>query len=336
MRYPLLLLALVFALCPVCGAAAAESPTPAVARPVYVTLLPNVRDFKLFASGGGDGNWHVGGNTCWVVKLPTAPADAYARAFLGARLGRAKTEPVPGSPPWVRRPIEGEIDIAVASEAVWPESRRFKLADTTDIPTEGDSENTSEDVGEARWFWAEIPVSLVDLDRPNYVALFSPSASLADALSSPILAGGRSAEGSQAWLSAGVHGQPPLTPVDALRTQIPNFAPGIALKLVPVNDHAVAVRSFWANLSSLDDMTVGATALGQDIEEARLEVSKDNGLTWAKYGRPLWDPPYFFRYKPQGNKENVQLRVTAADIWGNRGLSSPLIIKDGQKYLPSY
>jgi len=334
MRYPLL--AFVFVLGLVSRVSAAEPSSPDLSRPVYVTLLPNARDFKLFASGGGDGNWYVGNNTCWVIKLPTAPAGAYARAFLGARLGRAKTEPVPGSPPWVRRPIEGEIDIAVAPEAVWPESRRFKLAETTHIPTEGDSENTSEDVGEARWFWTEIPLSLVDLDRPNYVALFSPSSALADAHSSPILAGGRSGEGAQAWLNTDVHGQPPLTASDALRTQIPNFAPAIALKLVPVNDHVVAVRSFWADSGVAADMTVGATVLGQDIEEARLEVSADKGLTWTPYGRPLWDPPYFFRYKPLGNKENIQLRVTAADIQGNRGLSSPLIIKEGQKYLPSY
>jgi hypothetical protein len=232
--------------------------------------------------------------------------------------------------------VEGEVDIAIAQDAVWPESRRFKLTDTTDIPTEGDSENTSEDVGEAHWFWVEVPISLVSTESPNYVTLFSPSGSLIDALSSPILAGGRSEGGSRAWLDTGVSGQPPLTALEALQAPIPNFAPAIALKLVPSNDHAVAVRSFWDMSASTSDFTIGAGVLGQDVEEVRLEISLDNGITWVSEGRPLWSAPYFFRHVPSGDKENVQLRVIAVDIWGNRGASSPLIVQGGRKYIPTY
>lgn len=315
-----------------CLLKATESSTLETNRPIFLTLLANVRDFKLFASGGSDGNWYVGYNTCWVVKLPPAPPGSYAKAFLGARLGRAKSEHIAGSPPWIKQPIDGEIDIAIASGAVWPESRRFKLAQTTDIPMEGDRENTSEAVGEARWFWTEIPISLVNVSSSNFVALFSPSQTLVSVSSSPILAAGRTSGGVQTWLNSSVRGQPPATEAEALKTQIPNFAPAICLKLVPANDHVAAVRSFWANDSPDGTFWIESTILGQDVERAWLEASHDGGTTWSKQGRPLWDPPYFFRYKPSNNKDSSLLRVSAVDILGNKGSSLPLEIKDGQKH----
>jgi len=320
---------------PVLAADLISLQTTETGRPVFLTLLPDPQDFKLFASGGSDGNWYVGYNTCWVAKLPPAPPGSYTKAFLGARLGRAKSEPVAGSPPWIKQPIDGEIDIALSNEAIWPESRRFKLTETTKIPTEGDSENSSEAPGEARWFWTEIPVSMVNFDTGNFVALFSPSPELTNAGTSPILAAGRAPKGVQAWLNSSVRGQPPLTAEDALKTQMPNFAPAICLKLVPANDHAVAVRAFWAHEVEPTPgfVTVESSALGTDVEQAWLETSQDNGMTWQKSGRPLWNPPYFFRYKLSDSKENTALRVNAADIMGNQGASQPLWIKDGQKRL---
>jgi hypothetical protein len=234
----------------------------------------------------------------------------------------------------VRQPIEGEIEIAVNTEPVWPESRRFKLADVSDIPVEGDSEELAEAAGEARWFWAEIPLSIIRLDTPHYVALYSPSRALVNVSSSPILAAGRAPGGGQAWLNSAARGQPPVTAQEALKAQIPNFAPAIALKLVPPNAHAVAVRSFWSGSAPAGTLQIEASVLGQDVERAWLEVSADDGATWTRTGRFQWGPPYVFRHKPGSWKEALSFRACAQDLFGNKGASEPLVFKDGQKRPP--
>src|SRR4051794_28980944 len=66
---------------------------PPADYPVYVAQLANLNDYNVFANSGWDGNWYVGYDTCWIKKLPPVPPGRYRRAFLGARLGRAKLEP---------------------------------------------------------------------------------------------------------------------------------------------------------------------------------------------------------------------------------------------------
>src|SRR5438552_1865059 len=61
--------------------------------PVFVAQIPNPNDYVLFANSGWDGNWYVGYNNGWVKKLPAVPNGNYARAYLGAKLGRMKTLP---------------------------------------------------------------------------------------------------------------------------------------------------------------------------------------------------------------------------------------------------
>src|SRR5438034_8280659 len=102
--------------------------------PIFLADLPNPADFSLFANGGWDGNWYVGYDKCWISKLPPPPPGEYKRAFLGAKLGRMKTTAQPGRPPWEKQPILGEVDIAVASEPLWPQSRRYMLTGTQYIP----------------------------------------------------------------------------------------------------------------------------------------------------------------------------------------------------------
>src|SRR4051812_24400091 len=58
--------------------------------PVFVAKASNPNDYSLFANGGWDGNWYVGYNTCWIKKLPAIPLGHYARAYIGAKLGRMK------------------------------------------------------------------------------------------------------------------------------------------------------------------------------------------------------------------------------------------------------
>lgn len=73
-----------------------EAPPLPAEKVLFLTELPNPNDYTLFANGGGwDGNWYVGYNTCWISELPAIPQTGFTRAFLGARLGRMKTEAAP-------------------------------------------------------------------------------------------------------------------------------------------------------------------------------------------------------------------------------------------------
>jgi hypothetical protein len=315
---------------PVVTSVPVENVALSIPSPVFLAELPNPNDFILFANGAGwDGNWYVGYNTCWISKLPPAPPGPYAKAFLGARLGRMKTESVPGRPSWEKQPINGVIDISVASEPLWPQSKRFLLTPTADIPLEGDLENAVEGVGESRWFWVEVPPSLISSSTNNYVALFSPSDNLKDAAHSPILASGWGTTLVNTWLNSSVKGGPPVSAEEALRTGVTYFEPGIAIKLIPPNDGAVSValtRAPAMEETVGETFLIGATVLGQDVESAWVEFST-NTKHWHRAAPPAWTPPYLFSIKSRRLVTGLNhLRVIAMDAWHNRGQSAVISV----------
>ena len=76
--------------------------------PVFLASRSNPNEYSVFANNGWDGNWYVGYDTAWIQKLPPLPGGNYARAFVGAKLGRMKTLPPAGRPP-VFNPIPDRI-----------------------------------------------------------------------------------------------------------------------------------------------------------------------------------------------------------------------------------
>jgi hypothetical protein len=314
--------------------AAAKPPEPTAASvedapPAYVAPLPNPNDFMLVANGGFDPGWRVGYDAAWVVQLPAAPAGSWRRAYLGAKLGRAKLEQVPGRPPWEKRRVRGDVDIAVAEEPIWPHSRRMLLARAEDVPLEGDPDNAAEGVGEARWFWVEVPVKVVSFDRPNFIVLYSPSESLKGPDRAPVLAGGKWPAGPRppevnAWLNGSVRGQPPLGTADAFKTPVNTFAPAVAIKLVPANNRAVQVELTATpepDQTAEEPFLLAASVTGADVSRAWVEVSTDT-KKWTPAGRALLTPPFMFTVKPEGLPVGeAWLRVSASDAWENRGAS---------------
>lgn len=312
--------------------------------PVYVTHLGNVNDFSLFANGGWDGNWYVGFNTCWVTKFNIAtnlghPADF--KAFIGAKLGRAKTKTITGRPPWEREAIPGEIYIAVASTPSWPATNRFLLTTTKDIPVEGDPENALDGVGESRWFWTEVPVEAIAFGGPNYLALYSSTPGLVSASSSPVLAagwglpsnakiGGSRGE-AHTWLNTAVSGAPPSNPEEALKTGVTYFEPAIGIKLVRLtgNDSAYIDVSLddikQHNLPSGKITVVVKTVAALGVERVWIETSGD-GDKWSKAGRYLWNPPYIFTINVSLDMDKMMLRAAASDLSETIGYSEPAVI----------
>jgi hypothetical protein len=291
--------------------------------------LNNLNDFTLLANAGFDPGWRVGYDTAWVVQLPPAPAGPWKRAFLGAKLGRAKLEPVPGRPSWEKRRVKGEIDVAVANEPLWPHSRRTLLTDVEAVPLEGDPDNAAADVGEARWFWTEVPLSHVSFDKPNFVALYSPSPSMMGPDRAPVLAAGPRpplVPDVNTWLSSGRRGQPPLGITEALKTPINTYAPAVALKLVPENDRPP--EAVWTDVPASGEVAakpflLGALVTGVDVSRAWVEFSTDTRI-WKESGRALLAPPYVFTVKPETLPAGeVWLRIGAADLWESRAYTEP-------------
>jgi hypothetical protein len=298
--------------------------------PVYIAELSNINDYTLFANGGWDGNWYIGFNVCWIKELPPPPKGDYVRAFIGAKIGRAKTRSVSGKPIWEKEPIPGDIYLSLSSTPSWKATQKYFLTDTGNIPVEGDYENALENVGESRWFWTEVSLDAVNLDGPNYLALWSPTEYLVSIASSPLLAGGWGSQKISSWLNNDIKGYAPMKPATALKTPISVFEPAIAMKLISrgsEQDITVTIEGVKEGRSKTSNKTFIASVNGQEIEKAWLEVSVIGGQ-WQKHGRYVYGAPYLFTLKadslPNGK---IAVRCAAADVWGTIGYSRPVEIQ---------
>lgn len=304
----------------------AQPGTAFLPAPVYLSELSNLNDYSLFATNGWDGNWYAGFNVCWMEELPRAPQGEYSRAYVGVKLGRMKTRSVAGKPSWEKEPIPGSIYAALSSTSAWKNTQCYFLADSRDIPLEGDTENALEGIGEARWFWTEVPLSEVNFEGPNYVAVYSPTEYFVSTASSPILAGGWGSQKVNSWMNNDVRGYPPLKPETALKTAITVFEPAIAMKLVPADAAqkiVVTIDAVADGRARTANKTFAASVHGEEIERAWLEVQGADGA-WRKHGRFVWDPPYQFTLAVDALPEGkTKVRCAARDVWGNTGVSAP-------------
>lgn len=308
-----------------CLLAAEEIAGPVL--PTYVSLSRNINDFKRFADGGDDSNWYIGFNNAWIVKLPPAPLGEYARAFIGAKIGRAKSRPLPEKP-WLRELINGKIYMALSQQPAWTSEQSFFLVETADLPREPDPQTHIDNVGASEWFWAEVPLTMVSFSKPNYLVIWSPTNFFVRSSSSPILAAVSLEEKTPepvAWNNHSISGVPPRNAGTSLETPLHNIGPALAIKLVAPSADDVSVSGLF--LAPVGRKHVlGFSAGGENVEEAWVEFSRDQ-LDWERLGRTLKTPPFFFtigpdRYPAPGH----YLRGAARDLAGNVGYSEPLLV----------
>jgi hypothetical protein len=297
--------------------------------PTIVTIAPSLHDYGRFADGGPDANWYVGFNNAWIVKLPPAPAGDFSHAFIGAKLGRAKTRPVPDKP-WLRETIPGKVYAGISASPAWSSEQSFFLAETRDIPAEADPQARVDGVGAGEWFWAEVPLAQVSFTAPNYLIVWSPTNYFTKASSAPILAAADLDEPggeTRAWLNRSIQGVPPRARGTSLETPLNTLAPAIAIKLVPPgpDEPAVSVADLTAARSG-KRMVVRFSAAGEDVAEAWVESSRDQ-LEWQRVSRIQRHPPYVFSLPPEkAPAPGVFVRGAARDISGALGVSEAYMI----------
>ncbi|HEX4046888.1 MAG TPA: hypothetical protein VH309_03595 [Elusimicrobiota bacterium] len=301
-----------------------------VVVPTYVTLAPMIHDYTRFADGGPDANWYIGFNNAWIVKLPPAPAGEFQRAFIGAKVGRAKTRPNTDKP-WIREIIPGKVYIGISQTPSWSSEQSFFLAETSDIPADADQQARVDGIGAAEWFWAEVPTSMVSSTQPNYLIAWSPTNAFTDDSVSPILAAAELDEAgsrdAQAWNNRSILGVPPRSAVGALETPITNIVPALAIKLVPPapDEPAVSVNDLTLARSG-KRVLVRFSAAGEDVTDAWVEMSRDR-LDWDRISKLQRRPPYIFALPADKTPEPGQyVRGVARDISGAVGYSDPEMI----------
>jgi len=311
------------------------SENKSIPLPVYVSALPNINDYNLFSNGGWDGNWYIGYNTCWIKKLSGIPKGNYRKAFIGAKIGRAKTEPKPGRPIWEKEHIKGDIYIGISSTPAWRSDQRYYLVSNEDIPLEGDWENAVEGVGESRWFWCEVPVNSINFEGANYIAIWSPSEYFISNASAPILCGGwgTKTEEITTWLNDEIQGTPPIQPEISLKTQITVFEPALAIKLIPENTEQelkVKITGICDGKKGTLSKVVFVLIDGIEIERAWIEAISASELEtdnrWKKITSYLYNPPYIFTIYPlkmEFPEGKIYIRAVCEDIWSNIGYSAP-------------
>ena len=292
--------------------------------PTYLSLAPSINEFERFADGGPDGNWYVGFNNAWIVKLPPAPAGDFAHAYVGAKIGRAKTRPNPNKP-WLRERLEGRLYMGLSQAPSFSSEQSFFLVDAIDLPLEADPQAFVEGIGASEWFWTEVPLSLVSFNKPNYLIIWSPSNGFTKPAASPILAGAAVEETPaepHAWNNHSIVGVPPRSAAGALETPLNNMSPGLAIKLVPNAESEVSVGDFA--LQRVGKRVVAQFSVaGTDVAEAWIETSRDQ-LDWSRASHFRRMQPFLFSLNGEKLTAGVFLRAAARDSLGKVGYSEAI------------
>ncbi len=298
--------------------------------PTYLSLAASINDFGRFADSGSDANWFIGFNNAWIIKLPPAPLGDFSRAFIGAKIGRAKTRPNVDKP-WLRELIAGKVYMGVSQTPSFTAEQSFFLAETSDLPLEPDAHAYLEGVGGSDWFWAEVPRAMVSFSQPNYLIVWSPTQHFVRASSAPILAAAPVEDSSpretRAWNNHSISGVPPRNAATALETPINSIYPALAIKLVPSGSEEIAVTEFSAQRAG-KRYVASFSVSGENIDEAWVESSRDQ-LDWERITRLQRRQPFLFSLPADKVGAGLYLRGAARNVSGVTGQSEPSVVPYG-------
>ncbi len=293
--------------------------------PTILSLESNINDFSRFADGGDDANWYIGYNNAWLVRLPPAPLGEFSKAYIGAKIGRAKSRPN-SEKPWLREGIPGKIYMSISQTPAFSAQQSFFLAETPDLPQEADPQAHVDHVGASEWFWAEVPSSLVSFSTDNYLIIWSPTNAFVASSSAPVLAaaGVETVGETSAWNNRSISGAPPRNAEGSLETPLKNLHPALAIKLVPPASSEISVSEFLFERAGRA-CVIRFSAWGENISDAWVESSRD-GLDWARVSRFERRQPLVFTLPAGQCTPGSYLRGAVSDILGTVGQSEPFQI----------
>lgn len=291
----------------------------------YIMQINDIGKYYLYANAGFNADWYVGYNNCWVVKFPPVKKDGFERAYLGAKLGRAKVNKD-------LSPIEGKIYISISDKPSFFGDSGYFLADSFEIPKEPPENESINGVDCAKWFWVSVPMNRINSDKENYIAIWSPSDNFTSSKNAPILAAGYGeSEEENVWLNRSVKGMPPVGN-DALEMPISGIKPAVAIKLVPKNEYRVIIKNFSVEISG-DEIVATFSVVGVDIQKAWLEMSYDK-FDWQKISSFMYQPPYSITLSRNDLPEDMfYLRAAARDSYENNGYSNEITIPAIEKQI---
>jgi len=315
------------------------------AQPLYIAELPNIHEYDLFANNGWDGNWYAGYDHAWIQKLRAVPErDDYKKAFIGVKLGRAKTKKqidkklsqqindaekklAPAGGDEKKNLLAGienlkkkkelsnsiKFYMALSDDSDFSDDKKYFLAENSEIPLEGDWEEAINNIGCSRWFWAEVPVDKISKERENYIAVWSDNPLLDSAVFAPVIAAGWSdSDGKDSFLVTETAGKPP----EGIEKSISFFAPALCVKLVPENNFKVSVSIKELKIEK-KTIRILINAEGE-ITRIHAKLFREKDEIPAGYG--ITEPPHAITVRDL-EKGEYRLRLVAEDRFGNRGES---------------
>jgi hypothetical protein len=298
-------------------------PSPTSFIPDYISPVRDMSKFYLYANGGFHADWYVGFNNAWIIKLPPAALEGYAKAFLGAKIGRAKIKSHPKSSN--KKIIPGKVYMGISKTPSFTQENMYFLIGSSDLPLEPLPGDYLEGINSAQWFWAEIPLSVISSEEPNYLAIWSSSRYFTKSSNSPIIAAALSDDKTEnVWLNRSIKGSPPFGE-KTLEMPISGVKPAMTIKLIPENPYRVIIKGFRAEIGP-EDMISTFCAIGEDIHNTWLELSYDK-FDWQRVTKFMFDSPYYHTFKNgELSKDMFYLRAAGVDALGNIGYSSEIII----------
>lgn len=257
---------------------------------VYYFSSQPLNDYNLFANSGWDGNWYIGYNRTWIVKIPVNKIKFdYDEAFIGVKIGRMKGDFIPGKP--VKKQYETNIYIKLLDCKIQKE-KIYKLCSTFDIPMESDFEYAIEETSDSKWFFTKIDKDFLENDC-IYTLIFINDEKFNGISSCPVLAGAWEkvkGSGFEAWIVEPAKGGE-FEMEKMFERRIYSFVPAVCLKLVKYEESQL---NFGINFI---EISTRITRVQLDVKggiiEVWAEVATDN-KTFGKVSRSVYAPPFDF------------------------------------------
>ncbi|MGC9070423.1 MAG: hypothetical protein ACP5IO_03830 [Elusimicrobiales bacterium] len=295
-----------------------EKKTYSFPPPTYVSLINDLNMYYMYANGGFHADWYVGYNNAWIVKLPPIDTSGYVKAFIGAKLGRAKNVSYPSATDL--EPFKSKIFTSISNSPKFPQ-KVYVLCESSDIPLEPLEEESIRWVDSSKWFWTEVPLKVISSQKDNYVAVWAESPNLNSSQTSPIIAAGYLDDGKEnVWVNTSIKGSLSMLE-NSLETPISGMKPAIVIKLIKENDYRVVIKNFSYDKNS-DLHSFSWNVIAADAEKSWLEISFDK-IKWDKFSRYIFYPPYSISFKNTEIPQDVfYIRACATDIFENTECSS--------------